>query len=84
MDFLTFFLVAQAFDELLLLKVGGRVIYHGSIGARSCDLRHYFEVSSPVSMMFTRLPNTASTCCRHAMQSIPHVPETYLKRALAS
>ena len=36
--------VWQAFDELLLLKIGGRVIYHGSIGALSCDLRHYFEV----------------------------------------
>ena len=33
----------QAFDELLLLKRGGRVIYNGPTGKESCDLVAYFE-----------------------------------------
>ena len=35
----------QAFDDLLLVKVGGRVIYHGRIGPSSNNLVQYFEVS---------------------------------------
>lgn len=34
----------QAFDDLLLVKIGGRVIYHGSIGAQSKALIQYFQV----------------------------------------
>ena len=33
----------QAFDDLLLLKSGGNVIYHGSLGKRSSRLIKYFE-----------------------------------------
>ena len=33
----------QAFDELLLLKRGGRTIYNGPTGADSCTLVSYFE-----------------------------------------
>lgn len=33
----------QAFDELLLLKRGGRTIFHGPIGRRAADLVSYFE-----------------------------------------
>ena len=36
-------MVLQAFDELLLLKRGGRVIYNGPTGQRSADLVQYFE-----------------------------------------
>lgn len=38
----------QAFDDLLLLKSGGVVTYHGSLGKRSCRLVHYFQVSTLV------------------------------------
>ena len=30
--------MTKAFDELLLLKRGGRTIYHGPIGVRAVDL----------------------------------------------
>lgn len=33
----------EHFDELLLLKSGGRVVYHGSLGRDSKDLISYFE-----------------------------------------
>ena len=36
--------VLQAFDDLLLLKSGGLVTYHGSLGKNSCRLIEYFQV----------------------------------------
>ena len=36
----------QAFDDLLLMKVGGSIIYHGEQGVRSAKLIAYFEVRS--------------------------------------
>lgn len=33
----------EYFDELLLLKAGGRVVYHGPLGKDSRDLINYFE-----------------------------------------
>ena len=33
----------QAFDELLLLKRGGRTIYNGPTGRDSCTLVEYFQ-----------------------------------------
>lgn len=33
----------QAFDELLLLKRGGRTIYNGPTGEDSCTLVEYFQ-----------------------------------------
>ncbi len=33
----------QSFDELLLLKRGGRVMYQGPLGERSCHLVDYFQ-----------------------------------------
>ena len=33
----------QAFDEVILLKRGGEVIYNGSLGQQSCALVDYFE-----------------------------------------
>lgn len=35
--------ILQAFDDLLLLKRGGLVIYMGSLGERSMDLVEYFQ-----------------------------------------
>ncbi|KAK9916362.1 hypothetical protein WJX75_001804 [Coccomyxa subellipsoidea] len=35
--------IFEAFDDLLLLKSGGNVIYHGSLGKRSSRLIKYFE-----------------------------------------
>ena len=34
----------QAFDDLLLMKVGGQIIYHGPLGQQSIELVKYFEV----------------------------------------
>ena len=34
----------QAFDELLLMKRGGRIIFFGETGYRSQKLVEYFEV----------------------------------------
>lgn len=31
------------FDDLLLLKKGGEVVYHGPLGENSCELINYFE-----------------------------------------
>ncbi|KAK9816709.1 hypothetical protein WJX72_004056 [[Myrmecia] bisecta] len=35
--------IFEAFDDLLLMKRGGRVTYAGSLGDRSCKLIEYFE-----------------------------------------
>lgn len=35
----------EYFDELLLLKSGGRVVYHGSLGKDSRDLIKYFQTN---------------------------------------
>ncbi|XP_016466204.1 pleiotropic drug resistance protein 2 [Nicotiana tabacum] len=35
--------IFEAFDELLLMKRGGQVIYAGPLGRRSCKLVEYFE-----------------------------------------
>ena len=35
----------EHFDELLLLKSGGRVVYHGSLGKDSRNLIDYFEAN---------------------------------------
>jgi hypothetical protein len=34
----------QAFDDLLLMKAGGMITYHGHLGKRSHALVTYFEV----------------------------------------
>jgi hypothetical protein len=34
----------QSFDELLLMKRGGRIIFNGPLGARSSDLISFFLV----------------------------------------
>ncbi len=36
--------VVQAFDELLLMKRGGRIIFFGETGYRSQNLIDYFQV----------------------------------------
>lgn len=35
--------IFEAFDDLLLMKVGGHIIYHGPLGANSIKLVEYFE-----------------------------------------
>lgn len=37
---------AQAFDDLLLMKSGGMITYHGHLGKRSHSLVEYFEVNT--------------------------------------
>ncbi len=36
----------QSFDELLLMKRGGRIIFHGPLGKYSSQLVDYFQVQS--------------------------------------
>ena len=42
--------VLQTFDELLLMKRGGRIIFFGETGYRSQKLVDYFEVTCCVLM----------------------------------
>lgn len=54
----------QSFDELLLMKRGGRIIYFGPLGFQSADLVQYFEVS-----IFTTLTIYCSYLASSAYQS---------------
>ena len=38
--------IFESFDELLLLKQGGRTIYHGPLGHHSAKLIEYFQVGA--------------------------------------
>ncbi|XP_010670754.2 ABC transporter G family member 32 isoform X2 [Beta vulgaris subsp. vulgaris] len=40
--------IFESFDELLLMKHGGRLIYAGPVGNRSCELIKYFEAVQQV------------------------------------
>jgi ABC-type multidrug transport system ATPase subunit len=35
--------IFEAFDELMLMKRGGELIYAGPLGLHSCNVIHYFE-----------------------------------------
>lgn len=50
----------QSFDELLLLKRGGRVVYFGNLGERSVDLVDYLQV---LPLACTAASCTRSECC---------------------
>ena len=64
-------MLPQAFDELLLLKRGGRTIYCGPTGHESQQLVDYFEAhpgvqpitegTNPASWML----EVSSSCCLH-------------------
>jgi hypothetical protein len=41
----------QSFDEMLLMKRGGRIIYFGPLGPCSSDMVQYFEVSLPGTLL---------------------------------
>ncbi len=43
-------IVPQSFDELLLMKRGGRIIYFGPLGRYSCNMIAYFEVRRLVKL----------------------------------
>lgn len=50
--------IFEAFDDLLLMKVGGHIIYHGPLGERSVKLVEYFEVRpSPATAIRNRQTN---------------------------
>lgn len=59
----------QSFDELLLLKRGGEVIYMGPLGALSVDLISYFQVSGRTAAcsyhhnISSRLNPSGCLCC---------------------
>jgi hypothetical protein len=48
---------AQSFDELLLLKRGGRIIFFGSLGERSQDLVDYLQVCKKHHYLTLRMQN---------------------------
>ena len=60
---------AQAFDDLLLLKSGGHVVYHGSLGKRSQRLIDYFQAIPGVPKLQEGLNPGA-----HAAELGAHVP----------
>jgi ABC-type multidrug transport system ATPase subunit len=41
--------IFEAFDELLLMKLGGQIIYFGPLGSRSIYVVDYFQVHLPFS-----------------------------------
>ena len=54
----------QTFDDLLLLKSGGLVTYHGSLGKRSCKLIEYFQVRAlPAKAPMTPYLHELVPCC---------------------
>ena len=53
--------IFEAFDDLLLLKRGGQVIYMGPLGPNSCHLIQYFEVSATPGIIDLHGPQ-AWTC----------------------
>ena len=54
--------VMQAFDELLLMKIGGRIIYHGGLGRQSAKLVDYLEVSTALRLHISNIENTLLGC----------------------
>ena len=80
----------QSFDELLLLKRGGRVIFFGLLGERSQDLVDYLQVCARAApaVLLVSIPRlhfisfTASSSCRQniwvammLLQDIEGVPK---------
>ena len=47
----------QSFDELLLMKRGGRIIFNGPLGTRSSDLISFFLVRSHKTMCSDDAPD---------------------------
>ena len=58
-------LYVQAFDELLLLKRGGRTIYNGPMGHESSELIAYFESIDGVPRI-SQGYNPATWCAGHS------------------
>ena len=44
--------IFEAFDDLLLMKSGGYITYHGPLGEHSRKLVEYFEVCLPPNTLF--------------------------------
>ena len=68
----------QTFDELLLMKRGGRIIFFGETGYRSQKLVDYFEVSAACRNTAAR--PLISLCGEHVM----HRPRVKLHIAQAA
>jgi ABC-type multidrug transport system ATPase subunit len=49
--------IFEAFDELLLMKRGGQVIYSGPLGRNSCKVIEYFEVFYKLLSLYKRYIN---------------------------
>ena len=54
----------QTFDDLLLMKIGGRIIYHGELGRQSSKLVAYFEVRSQGSGYGVQVEDQGLRCCQ--------------------
>jgi hypothetical protein len=60
----------QAFDDLLLMKAGGMITYHGHLGKRSHALVTYFEVGcAPCKHRFQSDIRSASSCPAESLMS---------------
>lgn len=74
----------QAFDELLLLKRGGRVIYGGATGSRSDTLIAYFQAVPDVPPVSegvnpaTWMLEVCTSFCRHSSFAAPKTTFDYV------
>ena len=62
----------QSFDEMLLMKRGGRIIYFGPLGPCSCHMVQYFEVCPRRALLVflhLPLPDTSMQCSMHTAAS---------------
>lgn len=68
--------IFEAFDELLLMKRGGKLIYSGPLGQNSQKIIKYFEVRNENNpeAIYGMIVKTSCTTAYHCFQEIPGVP----------
>ena len=62
--------IFEAFDDLLLMKSGGFVTYHGSLGKQSTKLIAYFEVKTLVILLLLAPSHLHFGCNLYALMSV--------------
>ena len=61
----------QSFDEMLLMKRGGRIIYFGALGPCSCHMVQYFEVCPLLHAAHLCAPANFSPVLTHMHATFP-------------
>lgn len=74
--------IFEAFDDLLLMKSGGYVTYHGTLGKNSCKLIAYFEVSLLLLYISAQklylLARLQLVCAMHLSSSLQTDPAAWM------